>query len=88
MSKNTITKAYIRDLIVSYNQASVRCKEIEREAMKAREASDDLKSHLVELHRAGVDLSHGKLKAIVVETPRAAYTVAESVRVTVSIQGV
>ena len=87
MSKNTITKNYIKELILNYNQASLQCKAIEREARKAREVADDLKSHLVELHRAGVDLSHGKLKALVVETPRAAYTVAESVRITISVQG-
>lgn len=87
MSKNTITKTYIKDLILNYNQAAATCKAIEREARKAREAADDLKSHLVELHRAGVDLSHGKLRAVVVESPRAAYTVAASVRTTVTVQG-
>ncbi len=87
MSKNTITKTYIKDLILSYNDASLRCKEIEREARRAREAADDLKRHIVELHHAGIDLASGKLRAVVVETPRAEYTVAASVRTTVTVQG-
>lgn len=87
MSKSNINKEEIKNLIVEYHNASVECKAAERAARDARAVSDNLKSQLLSLHRMGVTLKSGKLSATITETPREAYTVKASTRVSVVVEG-
>jgi hypothetical protein len=88
MSKNNITKEELKNLIVKYAAASDYCRQVERSAREARAEADELKMHLVGLHKMGVVLKSGKLEADVVETQRDGYFVKPSVRVSLNIRGI
>ena len=88
MSKNNITKEELKNLIVKYSAAAEHCRMIERTAREARAEVDELKMHLVGLHKMGVVLKSGKIEADVVETQRDGYFVKPSTRVSINVRGV
>ncbi len=88
MSKNNITKEELKNLIIKYAAAADFCRQTERAAREARAEVDELKMHLVGLHKMGVPLKSGKVEADVVETQRDGYFVKPSVRVSLNVRGV